>query len=42
VLGVFFIMFGLAIATGLDKELLGFVVENGWFDWQLRFEDMLR
>ncbi|HEX6325755.1 MAG TPA: hypothetical protein VFZ72_04235 [Jiangellaceae bacterium] len=42
VLGVFFIMFGVAIATGLDKELLGFVVENGWFDWQLRFEDMLR
>ena len=42
VLGVFFIIFGLAIATGLDKELLGFVVENGWFDWQLRFEDMLR
>jgi cytochrome c biogenesis protein CcdA len=42
VLGVFFIMFGVAIATGLDKDLLGFVVENGWFDWQLRFEDMLR
>lgn len=41
-LGVFFIMFGVAIATGLDKQLLGWVVENGWFDWQLRFEDVLR
>jgi cytochrome c-type biogenesis protein len=41
-LGVFFVLFGIVIATGLDKELLGFVVENGWFDWQLRFEDVLR
>lgn len=41
-LGVLFILFGAAIATGLDKELLSFVVENGWFDWQLQFEDWLR
>ena len=42
VLGVFFILFGVAIATGLDKEVLSFVVENGWFDWQLQFEDTIR
>ena len=42
VLGVLFILFGVIIATGLDKELLSFVVENGWFDWQIRVEDGLR
>jgi cytochrome c biogenesis protein CcdA len=42
VLGVFFILFGVAIATGLDKEVLSFVVQNGWFDWQLQFEDTVR
>lgn len=42
VLGALFIVLGVAIATGLDKEVLSFVVENGWFDWQLRFEDGLR
>jgi cytochrome c biogenesis protein CcdA len=41
-LGALFIVLGIAIATGLDKELLTFVVENGWFDWQLRFEDAVR
>lgn len=41
-LGVFFILFGAAIATGFDKEVLSFVVENGWFDWQLQFEDVIR
>jgi cytochrome c-type biogenesis protein len=42
VLGVLFVLFGLIIATGLDKDVLSFVVENGWFDWQLRLEDRLR
>ncbi|HEU4543127.1 MAG TPA: hypothetical protein VFR23_18505 [Jiangellaceae bacterium] len=42
VLGAFFILFGVAIAIGFDKEVLSFVVENGWFDWQVQFEDMLR
>lgn len=42
VLGMLFILFGVAIATGLDKDALTFVVENGWFDWQLQFEDWLR
>jgi cytochrome c-type biogenesis protein len=41
-LGVLFIVFGVAIAMGWDKDLLTFVVENGWFDWQLSFEDWLR
>ena len=31
-----------AIVTGLDKEILSFVVGNGWFDWQLQFEDAIR
>jgi cytochrome c-type biogenesis protein len=42
ILGVLFILLGIAIATGLDKELLTFVVQNGWFDWQLQFEDAIR
>lgn len=42
VLGVVFVLFGLAIATGFDKDVLAFAVENGWFDWQLRLEDALR
>ncbi|NED95815.1 hypothetical protein G1H11_10870 [Phytoactinopolyspora alkaliphila] len=41
-LGVLFIVIGVAIATGLDKELLGWLVQNGWFDWQLDLEDSLR
>ncbi|MFW6091727.1 MAG: hypothetical protein ACODAF_07580 [Actinomycetota bacterium] len=41
-LGILFVLFGLAIATGFDKDVLAFVVENGWFDWQVRLEDALR
>jgi cytochrome c-type biogenesis protein len=41
-MGVLFIVIGIAIATGLDKELLGWLVQNGWFDWQLELEDSLR
>src|SRR5690606_499030 len=41
-LGVVFVLLGIAIATGLDRDVLAFVVENGWFDWQLRLEDALR
>lgn len=42
ILGVVFIVLGVAIATGLDKELLTFAVSNGWFDWQLDLEDSLQ
>lgn len=40
-LGVLFILLGVAIGTGLDKELLSWVVQNGWFDWQVSFEDAI-
>lgn len=40
--GVVFVLLGLAITTGLDKDALAFVVEHGWFDWQVRLEDALR
>lgn len=42
ILGVAFILLGVAIATGLDKEILAFAVSHGWFDWQLDLEDALR
>lgn len=42
ILGVVFILLGVAIATGWDRELLGFAVSNGWFDWQLNLEDALQ
>ncbi|WP_129666849.1 cytochrome c biogenesis CcdA family protein [Phytoactinopolyspora endophytica] len=41
IMGVLFIVIGVAIGTGLDKELLGWLVGNGWFDWQLDLEDQL-
>ncbi|NED99216.1 cytochrome c biogenesis CcdA family protein [Phytoactinopolyspora halotolerans] len=41
-MGVLFIVIGVAIGTGLDKELLSWLVQNGWFDWQLDLEDSLR
>lgn len=41
VLGVLFVLLGVMIGTGLDKDLLSYVVENGWFDWQVSFEDAI-
>jgi cytochrome c biogenesis protein CcdA len=41
VLGVILVIVGLMIVTGLDKDLLGYLVENGWYDFQIRFEDAL-
>jgi cytochrome c biogenesis protein CcdA len=40
--GGLFIAIGLLIALGLDKEILGWLVERGWYDWQLDLEDNLR
>ena len=42
VLGVIFIAIGLLIATGTDKEVLSFFVEQGWFDWQVQLESRLQ
>lgn len=41
VVGVLFILIGVAIGTGLDKDLLTYAVQNGWFDWQVSFEDAI-
>lgn len=41
-LGVIFLVVGVLIATGLDKELLAILVENGWFDWQVSLESNLQ
>lgn len=41
ILGVILIVIGLAIATGLDKLLLAFLVEQGLFDWQINLESGL-
>lgn len=41
VLGIVLIIVGLLILTGLDKEILGFLVSNGLFDWQINFESGL-
>lgn len=42
ILGVLFILVGLLIATGVDKQILGYVVERGWFDWQVAIESALQ
>lgn len=38
VLGVVLIIIGIAIMTGWDKTVLAFLVEGGWFDWQINLE----
>lgn len=42
VLGIIFIVIGLLIATGTDKEVLSFLVERGLFDWQVQLESQLQ
>ena len=41
VLGITLLVIGIAIATGLDKDLLSFMVENGLYDFQINFESGL-
>ena len=40
-LGIVFLLVGILLATGTDKQILGFIVENGWFDWQVALESRL-
>jgi len=40
--GLVLIVIGLAILTGVDKSILGWLVGNGWFDWQVALEDLLQ
>lgn len=37
-LGAILIMIGVMISLGLDKELLAWLITNGWFDWQIGIE----
>jgi cytochrome c biogenesis protein CcdA len=41
VLGVLLLLIGIAIATGLDKDLLSLLVENGLYDFQINLESGL-
>jgi cytochrome c biogenesis protein CcdA len=41
VLGIILIIIGLMIVTGLDKDLLTLLVENGWYDFQINLESGL-
>lgn len=42
ILGLIFISVGILIATGTDKQILGYIVERGWFDWQVAIESALQ
>jgi cytochrome c biogenesis protein CcdA len=37
-LGVVLILVGLAIVTGFDKDILAWLVQNGWYDFQIQLE----
>ena len=41
ILGCILIVMGIFIATGLDKVALGYLVESGVYDFQLRVEDSI-
>ena len=41
ILGIIMIIIGIFIATGLDKDILSWMVEQGWFDWQVNLENNL-
>ena len=41
VLGIILIAIGVMIITGLDKDLLTLLVENGWYDFQINLESGL-
>lgn len=40
--GVIFIVVGLIIVFGIDKQIQAFVLENGWYDSILKLEELLR
>lgn len=42
IIGGLFVLLGISIALGLDKDLQAWLVNNGWFDWQVQLEDTLR
>lgn len=42
IMGIFLIVIGGMIAFGVDKALLSYMVESGWFDWQVDLERSLQ
>ncbi|HEX9594610.1 MAG TPA: hypothetical protein VF996_00540 [Candidatus Saccharimonadales bacterium] len=40
--GLMLILLGVMIATGLEKDILAWLVSNGLYDWQIRLEENLR
>lgn len=41
VLGTLLVIVGVMIVTGLDKDLLGYLVQSGWYDFQIDLETSL-
>lgn len=41
ILGILLIVIGIMIVFGLDKMLLGYLVESGLYDFQIKFENYL-
>lgn len=41
VLGIILIVIGVMIMTGFDKTILSFLVESGWYDFQIDLESNL-
>lgn len=42
VVGVILVVFGILLVTGLDKSISSWLVNQGWFDWQVALEEQLR
>lgn len=42
IIGILFILVGLAVITGLDRDLQAFVIENGWYNPIMRIEENLQ
>lgn len=42
ILGTIFVIVGLLIATGVDKQILSYVVSHGWYNWQVALESTLQ
>jgi cytochrome c biogenesis protein CcdA len=42
IIGVLFILVGLAVLTGLDRDIQSYVLEKGWYDPIIKVENTLR
>lgn len=38
IIGIIFVIVGILIATGSDKQIQSYLVEKGYFDWQVNIE----